>query len=325
MSDSALPETPKTFFRYILSYWWIPALVGLERVLDEHWGQAIGCWAVALLLASIDYWLFIRKEHWKRFMAIAGLVIGFVIFSVSAIALYRMRAESPSPTAATQNDVAPKEPRSQVSEAQFKELTKLSDFIGKDENELRETFDVAGILRKNIGVQSIRINLRKAGQYNTFFYNQYTEGDGSWIWLAMEGKYHMTPSGPHSDDGPHDVVYLVTTIRYQFAQREIAAYLNSPLITDSIKLPLTEYKKLVDIDFELMIRTLNKYLNAGDDYFLRSQEYGGPFYAVINNDYFSNFQQLKPKASQVMQEISKQLLTNLGRSANSAISSKLQT
>jgi hypothetical protein len=114
VSDNALPETPKSFLRYILSFWWMPALVGIERLVDDHWLQAGECWVAAIAFAGIDYWLFVKKEHWKRFMAIAGMVLGLVIFAASAW-FYLQNPKSPTeratqsgaPGSATQGPKAP--------------------------------------------------------------------------------------------------------------------------------------------------------------------------------------------------------------------------
>ena len=201
--------------------------------------------------------------------------------------------------------------RAEVSEAQFAELTQLSNFIGKDENGLRDTFDFMQVLHRNIAVQSIRIRFRNAGKLDEFLYNNYTEGDGSWIFIAMPGKYHVTPSGVHVDAGPRDVCFLVTTAQYQSAQRTISEFINSPLIPESIRDDLKSYKHVVDSDYERMAYTLDKFMKQGDDFFLKSQDYGGPYYGVIQSDYFSSsFTLLKSKADVVVRDIAKYLGTN---------------
>jgi hypothetical protein len=126
----------------------------------------------------------------------------------------------------------------------------------------------------------------------------------------MEGKYHMTPGGPHVDEGPHDVCFLVTTARYQEAQRTLSNFVNSPLIPESVKERLLAYRVAVNNDFELMIKTLDRFMNAGDDFFLKSEDYGQPkFNGVIQREYFSLFVQLKPKADDVSHELAKYLGT----------------
>lgn len=296
------------------SKWILPAIFGvvipalLQPMIPNRPDLLWPLIGFSLLIAiAVVLWELPKNKRVARrptMLWIGVMTFGFLVYSVGAWFFYV--THRPQEIAGPVVDT----PRPEVSQAQFAELRQLSDFIGRDENELREAFDFMVILQKNIAVQNIRIGLRHTGKLNTFKYNNHVEGDGSFIMLAMEGKYHMTPSGPHIDEGPHDVCYLITTTRYQEAQRTIGRFLNSPLIATTIKQTLREYKTTVDNNFELMTRTLNKFMNRGDDFFLKSQEYGGQYYGVIQTDYFSSFQLLKPKADAVVQGIAKYLKTN---------------
>lgn len=270
---------------------------------------------LALGIAFIGWGLFPNHDHFPR--GPTALLLISIALMVGAIAWFKDSGFVPPPVAAAVAALPASPPpaspalipRPEVSRAQFEELMRLSEFIGADENKLRQTFDVMGILKRNIYIQTIRIKLRASGRQG-FDYNHYADGDGSIIWLAMEGKYHFTPSGPYVDEGPHDVLFLITSAKYQVAQRQLSDFLNSPLIPEAVKLPLTEYRKVVNENFELMIRTLNKYMNQSDDFFLKADEQGGPFYAAINNGYFSKFTNLKPKADEVAKQIARYLGTS---------------
>lgn len=128
--------------------------------------------------------------------------------------------------------------------------------------------------------------------------------------LAMEGKYHSTPSGPSIDEGPRDVLYLITTAKYQNAQKRINNFLNSALVPDSIKAPLVEFNKTIGVDIEIMTRALNARMNENDDYFLKYNEIGSKYYKVLNHDYVTRFVSIKPKADAVLSAISRHWRTN---------------
>ncbi len=320
MADHPHPETRKSVLRGMLNtIVFVCVMVAIERAWDEHYIGAVISFMMGIGVAVFDYEFLSEQSaiHRRSMMIpIIGMVISALAFISFAIwwnygkekqsevgQISKIPADAPASTAL-------KEPNPQVFQVQFAKIKQLSDFIGKDEDSLRKDFDFWNILSKNISVQNIRIRLRNEGRLETFKYNFYTEGDGSFIMLAMEGKYHFTPTGPHIDEGPHDVLFLVTTKKYQDSQNEIIGYINSPLIPESIKTPLAEYKKIVDQNFELMIRVLNKRMNEGDDFFIKSQDYGGPYYGIINNDYAEAFNFLKPKADVVVLEIAKYLKTN---------------
>jgi hypothetical protein len=130
------------------------------------------------------------------------------------------------------------------------------------------------------------------------------------IMLATEGKYHFIPSGPVIDEGPHDVLFLVTTSKYSAAQKTIIGFIDSALIPTAIKQKLIEFKKGVDENFEKMIRLLDVRMNERDDFFLKNRDPKSPYYLVINNDFVTRFDPLKPKADGVLLEIAKYWKTN---------------
>ena len=76
--------------------------------------------------------------------------------------------------------------------------------------------------------------------------------------LEGKGKYHLTPSGPVDDSGPHDVHFLITTPRYQQTRKQIIDLLNSALVSDTIKLPLSAFVGVVDDNMGLMTRMLDQ-------------------------------------------------------------------
>jgi hypothetical protein len=84
------------------------------------------------------------------------------------------------------------EPHPLVRQAQLAEIKALAEMLDKDEMGLREMFDMPAILAKNIDLQTIRIGFVQSGKFTEFKYNNYAEGDGSFIMLAVEDKYRAT-------------------------------------------------------------------------------------------------------------------------------------
>ena len=233
---------------------------------------------------------------------------GVVLFCGGA-AWYFLPPEVSGPDVASERVAPPPitQTKAVFEQERFAEINELKSFINKDEIGIRQEFDIPGMLGRNIAVQNIRISFRKSGNIDGFKYNNYSEGNGSFIFLAMEGKYHFTPSGPHVDEGPHDVLFLITTAKHQEAQKKLAKFLASTRLPDSINNPLLVLSKTIAANIETMTRTLNKRMNESDEYFTEYNNDKSRCYMVINNDYVSEFIPLKPKVDDVLRSITEYL------------------
>jgi hypothetical protein len=60
------------------------------------------------------------------------------------------------------------------------------------------------------------------------------------------------------DEGPRDVLYLITTAKYQEAQKRVGVFLKSTIMPAKIKQPFAELVKIINDNIELMVRVLNK-------------------------------------------------------------------
>ena len=190
-----------------------------------------------------------------------------------------------------------------VSQAQFAKVTQLEEFLGsKDENDLRQTFDLQNIFQKNISTQIIRIGFIKSGKEKEFLYNNYSD-NGIFIFWAKEGHFTTGPSGVHVDAGPKDVLFLVTTAKFQAAQKKLIEFMNSALIPDSIKKEVVAFNKTINDDTELMMRVLDERMHEDENYFLRHMEMGTPYYGVIVSEYARRVIHLKPPADRVLSAI----------------------
>jgi len=191
-----------------------------------------------------------------------------------------------------------------VSQAQFAKVAELESFLGsKDENGLRQVFDIPNILQKNINTQIARIGFVKSGKEQEFFYTNYTD-NGNFIFWAKEGHYSIGPSGVRVDAGPKDVLYLVTTSKFQEAQAKLIGFLNSALIPDSIKEPLKAFSDVVNKIPELMMSILDERMHQDENFFIYHMQLGTPFYGVIVSEFATKTPHLKPPADLVLAAIS---------------------
>lgn len=190
-----------------------------------------------------------------------------------------------------------------VSQAQFAKVAELEAFLGgKDEDDLRQLFDLPNILQKNISTQIIRIRFVQAGKEADFLYSNYTD-NGTWITWVKEGHYTVGPSGVHLDTGSKDVHHLVTTTKFQIAQKRLVEFINSALIPESIKIEVRGFVDTINSDTDLMLRTLDEKMHQDENYFLQNMTLGTPYYGVIVSSFATQATNLKPAADRVLSSI----------------------
>jgi hypothetical protein len=250
-----------------------------------------------------------EMTHMKLHYGPLGLIIlgavciaGGIFWHISRLERRPEVEKSPVAKEQPQETVHPETGRL-VSQAQFTKVTELEKFFGgKEEYDLRVLFDLPFILDKNIQTQLIRMSLIKAGREKEFFYNNYSD-NGSFIFWAKEGYFKTDASGVQVFSGPKDVHYLVTTTKFQTAQRKLVEFMNSALIPESIKHEVSKFNATIHKNTELMTSILDARLNQDDRYFTHYNDMSGPFYAVISNDFADKIIHLKPQADRILAAI----------------------
>ena len=91
---------------------------------------------------------------------------------------------------------------------------------------------------------------------------------------------------------------------------KLTAFIDSPLILDTIKEPLKGLKATVANDIQLIFTILNERLQDNEDYFMKFREPNTKFTSVITNDYASRFIPLSPFSSSALQKIQQYLRTD---------------
>ncbi|MBN8987574.1 MAG: hypothetical protein J0H42_04990 [Rhizobiales bacterium] len=253
------------------------------------------------------------KRMWPQYlMVVSGVLffmglVGFLQINVRPPKLHGSSEAASSPPNRQENEsrsTGQIETGRLVSQAQFAKVSELESFLGgKDENGLRQAFDIPNILQKNINTQLVRIGFIKAGKERQFIYSNYSDNGSVIVW-AKEGHFSVGPSGVHIDAGPKDVLFLVTTSRFQEAQAKIVAFLNSALVPDSVKQPLSAFNDVVNKIPELMMTILDSRMHQDENFFIYNMEMGTQFYGVIVSEFATRTPHLKPAADIVLTAIS---------------------
>jgi hypothetical protein len=256
------------------------------------WATAISFAAIGVVLGLMTTWpLLARISIAALFAAIA---FGSLVWVLDYLKIReRMGVEN----------VGQSETGRLVSQAQFAKVAEVEAFFGgKDENDLRQLFDLPNILQKNINTQIIRIGFIKSGKEKDFFYNNYTD-NGSWIVWAKPGAYTIGPGGVHMNTGSKDVHHLVTTTKFQNSQKRLVEFANSALVPDSIKTEINAFNEVLANDTSLMTQTLDERMHEDENFFLQNMDMGSKYYGVITTDFSRRLLHLKPPADRVLAAI----------------------
>lgn len=98
MSDAPIPKTGNDYLRSVLGYWWMPALVAIERAVMGRWVQFTTLVLIAIVIGLLDYLWFIRKLERRMLLPTMGLISGAAIFVGSAVWLFHERSQPDTAT-----------------------------------------------------------------------------------------------------------------------------------------------------------------------------------------------------------------------------------
>ena len=223
------------------------------------------------------------------------LLMNFAVFILALAVIWQ--------TNAGWNDIVLERSTNLVARAKFDETSRVAKiFEGKDETSLREEFDIPAILTKNINVQITRMTYIGSGNEHDFYYNNYSD-NGNFIFWAKDGHYTTGPNGVRVEAGDKDVLFLVTTNKFQHALSEVVKFSNSAILDEPIKAALTDFVAVINQDTNIMMQVLDEKLHQDKRLFLQHNEYGTPYYGVISNDYVFKMVPLKPAADKVISAI----------------------
>ena len=205
------------------------------------WATALSFAAIGLVLGTMTTWpLSARVIICAVFMAVAG---GGLIWILDYLKVREALGIENSQT----------DTGRLVSQAQFEKVRELERFLGgKDENDLRNLFDLNTILERNIAVQATRIRMLQAGHYEDFLYKN------PMLFWAKEGYYTAGPNGVHVNNGPRDVFFLEITQQYEDASKKLTEFQNTALIPSPIENALADFKVVLGQYTDTMFRVLDE-------------------------------------------------------------------
>jgi hypothetical protein len=268
--------------------------------LGGEWGAYIGVAGMAVFGAH-GILSAIQNNKVRTMVMVAGLIASGSVF-IALAAFYAKPTWfglSEMPKSAS----IPPETERLVSQAQFAKVAELEKFLGnKDENDLRVTFDLPNILQKNIDTQIERMKFIKSGRESDFYYNNYSD-NGTFIFWVKDGHFTKGPSGVHIEAGPQDVLFLVTTTKYQNAQKRLVEFMNSALIPESIKKEVRAFNDVLQHDTELMMKVLDKRMHEDENYFWRNMDMKSQYYGVIVTEFADSMTHLQPAGKKVIDAI----------------------
>jgi hypothetical protein len=186
---------------------------------------------------------------------------------------------------------------------EFEEIQKINALIGsKDEMALRRQFDIPDMLEGNIILQRQRISLIKKGEGKKFVYGPpYTDGgDGFAIIRITRFQPRQNSIFIESDPNGPEVIGVATTLKYRKSTDLLVELINSILVPDKICNPLRDFSGTISRNSSLMIDVLNEMAHESFDNFTSNNNADSPHFKKINHQYWSRFEQLKPKADAVI-------------------------
>ncbi|MGB9426797.1 MAG: hypothetical protein WCB09_10260, partial [Methylocella sp.] len=196
------------------------------------------------------------------------------------------------------------EPHPLVVQEQFAEMKELKDFLnGNDEMGIRMLFDIPHMLTRNIEILNIKIIFIRAGKWEEFQYYNYSEGDREMVMLAKEGHYSIGQSGVHIEAEAHDVLFIVTTAKYQQSIKMFTKFINSTLILESVKKEVIALAEIINLNVKSIINLLNEKMHQNEEYFLQYMNMNSQFYGVIVSEYARKINPLKPSVDRVLSAI----------------------
>jgi hypothetical protein len=185
-----------------------------------------------------------------------------------------------------------------VSQAQFAKVAELESFLGgKNENDLRQLFDLDAILQNNIAVQAKRFGMALTGHYAEFKYKN------PMIFWAKEGHYSVGPNGVNVSNGVEDVLFIEITPKYEASTKKLTEYLNSALVPGSIKKPVKEFQDAINQYNEKILHVLDAWAHEDANYFFQNMNMGSRYYGVIQSDLAKQVSPLEKPADRVLSAI----------------------
>jgi len=286
----------------------IPVAIGLTMAATSpgEFRFVRACFAAAAILTLGSFLWLTYEQPMGSAKLICAAIIGAIVSVGLVVALEWVKAKQEAIDIPKEEiKTGKQEPHPLVFQAQFAEMKRLEEFLGnKDENNLRLLFDFQYMLGRNINILSLKIGFIRSGRWEDFQYAPYQEGNKDMVmWLKDKDHYSVGPSGVHLKAEPHDVLFLVTSSKYQQSKKTLVEFVNSALLPETVKKEVVAFDKNINENVELLIRIFDERMHQDENYFIQYMKMNSPFYGVIVSDFARRIDPLKPAADRVLSAI----------------------
>jgi hypothetical protein len=153
----------------------------------------------------------------------------------------------------------------------------------------------------DLNIQMVRDNIvaRRAGHQNTKHYRQ----GGELQFSKKIGTYVPKGGGIGASYADDDVPAIVLPENYTKNQRLLERYSNSGAVPTELVEPLKGFLSAVNDNAELLHEILNDASHNHPEYFIDNDNPKSPVWAMLSGQYWRRFQQLRPKADDVLKAI----------------------
>jgi hypothetical protein len=295
---------------------WIAALlfagaIGLIALTPEEIKVAsILVWIAAILFAvRWVMWALITECSWQ-IRIIVGAVVGAFLFGVLPPSLKwisdkSIRKDGSNEIAASlpeQPIAAPDAIPPSLYEEQLRELREIEEFIGKkDENELRETFDLPTILKFNIKFDR-RDLVRLIDKSESNEIDRVFSGGQARLDVRYANISNVNNTA-HVEWIPGKIGVINTTAKYVESRKRLNGFILSAKLPSNVVNALKGLDDMIERDLTMMVESLNDRLSDNKDNIIQEFNQSSVFYGGTSGYYWTRFSNLRPEAERISKAI----------------------
>ena len=191
--------------------------------------------------------------------------------------------------------------------AQLEQMREIDIFIGtKDENELRQTFDLQNMIKYNTLMAKGQLfpgslSPKEGKEIDDFFAGGQAQIDVRYAKLTNvnnAARYERIP-------GKFGLINL--SKKYAESLRRLNEFVASAMIPDDAKKALSDFRDTLVADTSLIFDVINDCFQTNPNQVFQNDTYGAPFYGSVVGAYAVRFLPLRTKADAVSSAIRKHL------------------
>ena len=245
------------------------------------------------------------RKKTKHYVVLAVVFLVFGVLGVGFFALFESQEEKA---------VTPKPNRipGPLLTSQIEEIKRLQDFIGgKGETELRELFDIPGMMKFNIRLAKSQLapqatTREEMAETDEFFH----EGKGTINISHGYGKIIHTPNGVRYEAVPGKTGLLNFSKKRITNEEILTNFESSAQMPSKIRVALKAFHKALSDNMDVLFDVINEKFAEDPRNLTEAENINSPFYAVIWTEFCNRFIQLQPKRDAVIAEIQEYLRVN---------------